>query len=190
MARPIWNLALAGVIASGMLVWQTAQAQAPRGEVRSVDQVDLNRYAGKWYEIARFPMYFQRKCASDVNATYTLQSNGRVKVDNRCTTAEGRIIQSVGEAAVVNPPANSRLAVSFLPKSLRWIPLTKGDYWILRLDPEYKHVLVGEPKRRYLWVLSREPQMDEATLESYLETARQMGFDTKRLLRTRQTATK
>ena len=81
---------------------------------------------------------------------------------------------------------NSQLKVSFLPKGLRWLPFTKGDYWVLRIDPEYKVALVGGPSNKYLWILSKTPNLDQATYQSYLETARQYGYDISKVVRTPQ----
>ncbi len=139
-----------------------AETVAPQ----AVDQVDIQQYAGKWYEISHLPMYFQRKCVSV----------------NSCRIANGEMISSEGVAYPQNK-GNSKLKVSFLPPGLRWIPFTKGHYWVLRVDPEYKVALVGGPSNKYLWILSREPQLDEATYQSYLETARHYGYDITKLIK-------
>lgn len=162
-----------------------AHAQQNSTSIGSVKQVDLKRYAGQWYEIARLPMFFQRKCARDTLATYNLKPNGKVQVLNQCRKANGEIIQSEGEAVAVNA-ANSKLKVSFLPKGLKWLPFTKGDYWILKLDGNYQTALVGGPTHRYLWILSRNPQLDEQTLKTYLEEAREQGYDVSQLIYTPQ----
>ena len=81
---------------------------------------------------------------------------------------------------------NSQLKVSFLPKGLRWLPFTKGDYWVLRIDPEYKVALVGGPSNKYLWILSKTPNLDQATYQSYLETAHQYGYDISKVVKTPQ----
>ncbi len=91
----------------------------------------------------------------NVSATYTLNENGNVTVDNRCYAQDGKLMQSIGEAFVQNPPFNSKLKVSFLPEAVRWLPVARGDYWILKIDDDYQTVLVGEPRRKYMWVLSR-----------------------------------
>lgn len=161
-------------------------AQASDQAVHSVAKVNLQQYAGTWYEIARFPMFFQRNCARDVTATYSLNADGTVKVDNRCVKSNGEQIGSVGQAHAVDA-SNSQLKVTFLPSWLRWLPVGQGDYWILKLDPQYQTVLVGSPSRKYLWILSRQPQLDERTYLSYVETARKQGFDITQLQRTTQT---
>lgn len=170
----------------GFAVLGSVAVAAPANKPQTVSQMELNRYLGTWYEIARFPMYFQRKCASDVTATYGLQANGNVSVLNQCRKADGETMASQGEAKAVDR-TNSKLKVSFLPDGLRWIPFTKGDYWILKLDDNYQTALVGAPNRKYLWILSRTPTLDEQTYQQYVEAARQQGFDTSKLMRTSHT---
>lgn len=181
-ALPFWA---AAVLCGGY----SSNLQA--AEPQTVAQVDLKRYAGKWYEIARLPMFFQRKCARDVTATYSANPDGSIKVDNQCVQANGDRMRSVGEARSVSA-SNSKLEVTFLPEWLRWLPVGQGDYWILKLSDDaqsgYQSVLVGSPDRDYLWVLSRAPQMDEKTYLNYVETARKQGYDISQLTRTAQTA--
>ncbi len=167
----------------------TGVAMASDGQPQTVQQVDLAKYTGTWYEIARFPMYFQRKCASDVTATYGQLSNGNVSVLNQCRKADGSMMSSTGEASAVNR-TNTKLKVSFLPQGLRWIPFTKGDYWVLKLDDNYQTALVGGPNRKYLWILSRTPHLDEKTYQEYVAAARQQGFDVSKLERTVHTTQK
>jgi apolipoprotein D and lipocalin family protein len=159
------------------------QAKTPS----TVQHIDLQRYAGTWYEIARLPMFFQRNCARDVTATYSLNADGTVKVDNRCIKANGDTMQADGQASVVDA-SNSKLEVTFLPEFLRWLPFGQGDYWILKIDPQYQTVLVGSPDHEYLWILSRRPQLDQQTYLDYVEAARQQGYDINQLQRTQHTA--
>jgi apolipoprotein D and lipocalin family protein len=153
----------------------------------TVQHVDLQRYVGTWYEVARFPMFFQRKCARDVTATYSLNADGTVKVDNRCIKSNGDTMQADGQATVVDA-SNSKLEVTFLPEFLRWLPFGQGDYWILKLDAKYQTALVGSPDREYLWILSRNPQISQQTYLDYVEAARSQGYDINQLVRTQQTA--
>ena len=175
------------VVAGGALMLSACTTLTPSRSTaavpQSVNQLDLNRYVGTWYEIARLPMYFQRNCASDVTATYSLNPSGSIKVDNRCNKADGSTIQSIGEATKANE-TGSELKVTFLPEGLRWLPLTKADYWVLALDDTYQHALVGTPNHKYLWVLSRTPSMDEAAYQSLLSTAKNQGYDIDKLQRT------
>ena len=167
----------------------TSVALASDGKPQTVQQVDLVKYSGTWYEIARFPMYFQRKCASDVTATYGTLSNGNVSVLNQCRQADGEMMSSTGEASAVNS-TNTKLKVSFLPQGLRWIPFTNGDYWVLKLDENYQTALVGGSNRKYLWILSRTPNLDEKTYQAYVAAAKHQGFDVSKLERTVHTQQK
>jgi apolipoprotein D and lipocalin family protein len=152
------------------------------------DWVDLARYAGRWYEIARLPNRFQEKCAGDVQAVYTLRPDGRVRVVNSCRKADGSLTQAEGVArrAEAEGPAG-RLEVRFAPAFLSFLPFVWGDYWILALDRDYRHAMVGDPGRRYLWILSRDPALDDATYHDLVAQAKSLGYDVSRLARTAQT---
>lgn len=160
-----------------------AQVEMPKPQ--AVEKVNLEKYTGQWYEIAHLPMFYQRHCASNTKAQYTLNPDNTMTVFNSCRKADGKLMSATGVAYSQNS-GNSELKVSFLPKGLRWIPFTKGDYWVLRLDPDYKVALVGDPSRKFLWILSREPQLDDATYQSYLDTAKSFGYDLKPLIKTVQ----
>jgi len=156
-------------------------ASAGEAPLEVVPSVDLNRYAGKWYEIARLPNRFQRDCAGNVTATYTLRPDGKIQVLNQCASTDGKNKSARGTARLVGgKEPNTKLKVSFF-----W-PFS-GDYWIIELDPEYRWAVVGEPRRRYLWILSREPQMAVETYQDLLKRAAEKGFDVNRLIRTQQT---
>ncbi len=152
----------------------------------TVASVDLARYLGTWFEIARLPMRHEPEDFTDITAHYSLQDDGKVRVRNRALDGKGELEESVGEASVVDA-GNSKLEVTFLPEGLRWIPFTKGDYWILKLDPDYTTALVGSPDRKYLWLLSRQPDIDAATKQEYLEHAGREGFDLEDLIHTPHT---
>lgn len=145
-----------------------------------VPSVDLERYAGKWYEIARLPNRFQRGCTGNVTATYTLRPDGKIQVLNQCRDERGRTKSARGTArAAGKGEPNTKLKVTFF-----W--LFSGNYWIIDLDPGYRWAVVGEPRRRYLWILSREPQLDDETYQGIVERAAAKGFDIHRLIRTAQ----
>ena len=167
----------------------TAAQINPSAEPKAVDAIDVQKYAGRWYEVARLPMYFQRNCASDVQAKYSLNADKTIRVKNQCMNKEGELDVSEGVAYPQND-GNSQLKVSFLPKGLRWVPFSKGDYWVLRIDEDYQVALVGGPSHRYLWLLSRTPDMDEAVIEDYLNTAKAQGYDLSKLIRTKHTTVK
>ncbi|BBX68835.1 lipocalin family protein [Mycolicibacterium psychrotolerans] len=144
--------------------------------VTSVESLDLTRYRGLWYEIGRLPLKWEAAEASDITAEYTPDNDGSVRVDNRCIDEDGKPSQSIGRATLVNGEAG-RLEVSFLPEFLRWIPFTRGDYWVLKIDDAYTVALVGTPDQKNLWLLAREPRIDPATAAAYLAEATRQGFD-------------
>lgn len=154
-------------------------------EPRTAPSIDLHRYLGTWYEIARLPQRHEPEDYTDITATYSLNDDGTVKVDNRAFNGEGEPEQSVGEAVVVEGSGNAKLEVSFMPEGLRWIPFTQGDYWILRVDDDYRTALVGTPNRKYLWLLARTPMLDAATRQSFLDTAAEQGFELGQLIQAR-----
>jgi apolipoprotein D and lipocalin family protein len=164
------------LLAASALALAACAAPAP---LPTVPSVDIARYAGAWYEIALLPNVFQRQCVADTHATYR-QDGDRVEVLNRCRTADGSVDSIKGHAKPVDASGNAKLRVSFF-----W-PFY-GDYWVLALDPDYRQVLVGEPGRKYAWVLSRTPQMDEAALQALLDRAAALGFDKTAFKRTPQT---
>jgi apolipoprotein D and lipocalin family protein len=161
---------------------EPATAQSKAADLKTVAGVDLKRYMGKWYEIARYPNRFQRDCHSDITATYTLRDDGKVQVVNACRKADGKFKEARGKAKVVDR-SNARLKVTFF-----W-PFY-GDYWIIGLDTEYRWVVVGEPSRKYLWILSREPQMPEGDYEQAIKVVRASEYDPSKLMKTPQSATK
>ncbi len=145
----------------------------------TVDRVDLQRYIGKWYEIARYPNRFQRKCQSDTTATYTLRADGKIQVANTCRQKDGSTTTATGTAKVVDATTNAKLKVTFF-----W-PFY-GDYWIIGLGPEYQYAIVGEPSRKYLWILSRTPTMDEKTYQEVLHRVESLGYQSGALMKTPQ----
>lgn len=146
----------------------------------TVDHVDLDRYLGTWYEIARYPAPFQEGCVA-TSATYSPRDGGGIRVLNRCLVEsfEGELREAEGRAKVVDRDTNAKLKVTFF-----W-PFY-GDYWVLGLGPEYQWALIGEPSRRYLWILSRTSQMDEATFRDIVGRLPALGYDPERLLVTPQ----
>lgn len=143
-------------------------------------EVDLQRYMGKWYEIARFPHFFE-KDLDCVSATYTLREDGRIDVLNqgRKISNPAEIKSAKGVAWIPNPAEPAKLHVRFF-----W-PFY-GKYWILELDKDYQYVLVGHPSRKYLWILGRQKSLDDSVYKELEEKARQLGFDTNMLERVNQ----
>lgn len=154
-------------------------------ELKTVADLKLPRYLGTWYEIARLPMRHEPEGCTDVSAHYSLQDNGHVRVLNRCRM-DGQVEEAEGEACASGEDS-ARLEVSFLPKGLRWLPFTKGDYWVIQIAPDYSVSLVGSPDRRYLWLLSRSPHLDRTVQDHYLAVARQQGFDLGELIHVHHT---
>ena len=159
-----------------------AQTSAP---VRTVQFVDINRYAGDWFEIARFPNRFQRQCVGDVRASYARRADGSLDVVNRCRTADGER-EANGVARIVDEQTFTRLKVRFAPAWLSFLPVVWGDYWIIGLAPDYSWAVVGEPGREYLWILARAPQLDRESFAAAQAAARASGYDIERLAPTAQ----
>jgi apolipoprotein D and lipocalin family protein len=156
-------------------------AQAELAPLKTVAAVDVPRYMGTWHEVAKYPNWFQKKCASSTQATYSLQADGRVQVLNRCKTDKGEWSEALGAARQIGGPASAQLKVRFAPAWLSFIPMVWGDYWIIDLDPDYQWVVVSEPKREYLWILSRTPQLPAATYQALLAKLDKLGFDLKKI---------
>ena len=146
--------------------------------LKTVDHVDFKRYAGQWYEIARYPNKFQEGCVGS-RANYILSDDGKIKVINECynKSFSGKIRSAVGKAWVVDQETNSKLKVSFF-----W-PFS-GDYWIIDLGRNYEYAVIGHPARKYLWILSRTPSMDENLYQAILTRLRGQEYDTEKLIRT------
>lgn len=144
--------------------------------VRAVAALDIDRYAGQWHEIAHLPVSFQKKCVGDITATYGLRSDGRISVLNGCRVEDGTRIQAEGVARPVKGEPG-QLEVRFAPDWLSWVPLVWADYWVIALDPDYQWAVVGEPDRKYLWILSRSPSMERGQFEALKARAEAMGYD-------------
>ena len=142
-----------------------------------VPHVELERYLGKWYEIAHLPAKFQEGC-SETTATYALRLDGTVSVLNECRR-NGTVKTAKGKAKVVDKTSGAKLKVTFL-----W-PFY-GDYWIIELGSNYEYAVVGTPNRRYLWILSRTSKMDEKLFTQLVNSAKSKGFDVENLIRTSQ----
>jgi len=158
--------------------------------LETVISLDLPRYLGRWYEIAKFPNWFQKKCVANTSAQYSLQPDGRVKVLNRCQREQGAMDEAVGVARQLGGPTSPRLEVRFAPAWLSWLPAVWGDYWVVDLDPEYQLVAVSEPGREYLWILSRSPTVSADRYGALIKRLQAKGLDTSRLELTAQAEVK
>jgi apolipoprotein D and lipocalin family protein len=144
--------------------------------LETVENVDLEKYAGKWFSIAHFPTSFERGCQC-TTAEYQATDKGYIRVINSCYKAEkGENTQSKGKAFVMKNTNNTKLKVQFF-----W-PF-RGDYWIIGLAEDYSWALVGHPKREYLWILSRTAEMNHETYQKITSIAKEKGFDINRLVK-------
>jgi apolipoprotein D and lipocalin family protein len=166
------------ILLTGTII-ATARAAEP---LNTVGQVDLERYQGEWYEIARLPAWFQRKCLQST-ARYRLAGPDRIAVTNRCPTRGGDVDVATGTATVVDRETNAKLEVIFDNWFSRLFPgLTKGDYWIIHLDDEYSRVVVGTPDRDYLWIMARDPSLKAEDFERLVAVASEQGFEVDELI--------
>jgi lipocalin len=160
-----------------IMIFSTAQSQKSPSVVSSVD---LNKYKGLWYEIARLPNFFERKlkCTS---ATYTLRDDGTITVLNKgyYISDPKKSTSSKGIAWIPDKNSPAKLKLQFF-----W-PFS-GNYWIMDLDKEYRYVLVGDPSVKYLWILAREKKMDESTYKMLLQKAVDNGYDVRTIIRVEQ----
>ncbi len=161
-------------------------AQQADQSVKTIATLDVPRYLGTWYEIAKFPNWFQKKCVGNTKAVYTAKSDGNLRVLNSCKTASGETSEAEGAARQIGAKDSPRLEVRFAPEWLSFLPLVWGDYWVIDLDPQYQVAAVSDPKREYLWVLSRAPQLDSKVYEDLLQRLKQQQFDVRKLELTSQ----
>lgn len=155
-------------------------------QVKTITSLDVPRYLGTWYEIAKFPNWFQKKCASNTKAVYSLRPDGNLKVLNSCKTADGSVSEAEGTARQIGLKDSPKLEVRFAPAWLSFLPMVWGDYWVIDLDPQYQMAAVSDPKREYLWVLSRTPQLDKKTYDELLQRLQAQQFDVRKLETTLQ----
>jgi apolipoprotein D and lipocalin family protein len=154
-------------------------------ELEVVDDVDLSRYLGLWYEIGLIPVWFQNGCAGGTTAEYSLLKDGVVNVVNRCCTEDGKVKEAKGRAWVVDKKIPAKLKVSFV--SLLGLWFFKGHYWIIDLDPDCQYAVVGHPSRDLGWILSRTPTLSEKVLQGIAERLTANGYDFSRFKMTNQT---
>lgn len=148
-----------------------------------INDFQINNYLGTWYEIARLPNRFEKKCIAPITASYSIDPNNidRVVVVNKCSrNGDGPSIAD-GIASFVESANVGKLEVTFLPKYLRWLPIGYGDYWVLYVD--YKKIaLVGSPDHDYLWVLARSADVDQESINNVLAIAKNQGFEIDKLI--------
>jgi len=157
-----------------------------QAEIKTVSKVDLKRYSGKWYEIARYPNKFQKNCVGNTTANYVINADNEIEVLNQCVKENGTMITAKGKAKIVDTDTNAKLKVRFAPGVLSFLSSDWGDYWIVDLDENYQYAAVGDPKREYLWILSRTPEMSDAVYQDILRRVEKMGFTPGKLTKTPQ----
>ncbi|MDT3672074.1 MAG: lipocalin family protein [Aromatoleum sp.] len=180
---------LLGLSAPGALANDSLAGNEPptsSNALRTIPSLDVPRYMGTWYEIAKYPNWFQKKCIGGATAHYSLMSDGRVKVINRCHIAGGAMSEAIGVARQVGTSTSPKLEVRFAPAWLSFLPFVWGDYWVIELEDNYGLVAVSEPKREYLWILSRTPKVDPVSYNTLLSRLRQKEFDLHKLEVTQQ----
>ncbi|RBQ32104.1 hypothetical protein CRU92_04860 [Arcobacter sp. FW59] len=151
---------------------------AKQSDLKTVNSVDLQRYIGSWYEIARYEHYFQKDC-KNVKANYTLRDDNKINVVNSCTKITTNEYKEAKAIAYSIDDTNSKLKVSFFRPFY-------ADYWILELDEDYKYAIIGTPSKEYLWIISREKYMNDEILNKLLQKITILGFDKSKLIYTIQ----
>ena len=169
------------------LIFIACTGLAPAAQpLPTIPAVDLPRYLGTRFEIAKFPNWFQRKCVANTRAEYSLRSDGSLQVTNRCKMASGKADEAIGMARQIGSASSPKLQVRFAPDWLSLIPAVWGDYWVIALDENYQWVAVSEPGRDYLWVLSRTPRMEPQTYADLMLRLSGLGLDVQKLELTAQ----
>jgi apolipoprotein D and lipocalin family protein len=170
-------------------VWANASAQtaaASAAPLATIASLDVPRYMGTWFEIAKYPNKFQKMCVANTQAQYQPLAGGTVQVTNRCRKDNGEMDEAIGEARQIGAATSPKLQVRFAPAWLSWLPMVWGNYWVIDLDERYQLVAVSEPNREFLWVLARTPQVSAEAYDALLARLRAHGFDLGKLERTRQ----
>jgi len=170
------------LLSSLLVIFMGQAALAEPPELKTVEHVDLNRYLGHWYEIARYPAWFEKDC-DRAKAHYSLLPDDTIEVLNTCLRKkDGKVVGNKGLAIVEKNSGNTKLKVNFLPSWLRWTSIGTGNYWIIALDDNYQYAVVSEPQRSYLWVLSRSPKIDPAKWQIISTFLEKNFFDTSKLI--------
>ena len=166
---------LAAALQASVVTMAFSQSDTiPPLPVTTVSTVDLSRYAGLWYEVAKIPNRFQKQCVRGTTAQYALRDDGRISVVNRCVKEDGSTDEASGVAKIVDTASNAKLKVSFV-SFLGWRPFW-GDYWVIGLDADYRWAIVGTPDRKYGWVLSRTPSLDADAMDAIFAIIERNGY--------------
>ena len=189
------NRSLIAALCLSFSAWvPLASAQAPSGEtspapLEAIASLDVPRYMGTWYEVAKYPNWFQKRCIANTSATYAVQSNGMLQVLNRCQKEDGSMSEALGAAKQVGDANSPKLEVRFAPAWLSFLPFVWGNYWVIDLDPQYQLAAVSEPSRKYLWILSRSKTVEPKAYEALLQRLKQQGFNLDAIEISKQTTT-
>jgi apolipoprotein D and lipocalin family protein len=165
---------------SAWLPLTSAQAQSnevPPAPLEAIASLDVPRYMGTWYEVAKYPNWFQKRCIANTSATYAVQPNGMLQVLNRCQKEDGSMSEALGAAKQVGDANSPKLEVRFAPAWLSFLPFVWGNYWVIDLDPQYQLAAVSEPSRKYLWILSRTKTVEPKAYDALLQRLKQKGFN-------------
>lgn len=171
---------------AALLISLAGAAGAEMAPLPTVKSLDLQRFLGKWHEIALIPNHFQRKCVRDTEADYAAGESGELLVRNRCIAADGSVELAIGAARRVSPDDPTRLQVRFAPVWLAWLPMVWGDYWVIGLADDYRYAVVGEPSRSFLWILARDTSLSSADRIAIDALLRSVGYDPQRLVKSLQ----
>ena len=185
LLKNFWLAAVLTCTALNATAQNTATA-ANFPPVSAIATLDVTRYMGTWYEVAKFPNWFQTKCVANTRAQYLAQTDGSVQVLNSCVTTDGSTIDALGQARQVGNTTSPKLKVRFAPAWLSWLPVVWGDYWVIDLDTDYQLAAVSDAKRDYLWVLSRTPQVNAKAYDALIERLKAQHFDVQKIERTPQ----
>ena len=168
------------LIFSVLLIFSCTKTNSQMIDKTTVKELDLNRYLGTWYEIARFPHSFEKNLVG-VTATYGLRKDGKIEVLNQGfkNTLDGEQSKAVGKAKIPDKSEPGKLKVSFF-----WI--FYADYFVLQLDKNYQYVMIGSSSDKYFWILSRTPQMESANYEMLMQNARKRGYNLDNLYKVPQ----
>lgn len=181
---------LRGLILSVAVLSPVAVQAATAPALAAVASVDLERFQGRWYQIAYYPNQFQKQCVSGTTADYKRLSTGNIEVINNCLKADGTASNIVGLARIkqtrllgvpLSQGVTSKLEVRFAPSWLSWVPGVWAPYWVIQLADDYRYAVVGEPNREFLWILSRTPTLapqDRAAITARLQ---QQSYDPSKL---------
>ncbi len=169
------------VVALGLPLAERVLGGGTRPALQTMRHVELTRFAGRWYEVARLPMFFEAACEGQPTAHYAPQMDGSIDVVNRCPVGKGEVTEVTGVAEPVAGSGGGKLKISLWPAWLRWLPMAWADYWIVHVDADYSEALVGSPSRNFCWLLSRRRSLPRERMLALVEIARDQGFAVDKL---------